>query len=410
MSYHLFVTSGPDQGRQFTLNEGERALIGRGQDAQIQLSDPHASRKHCEIRGAADGTAFVTDFESAGGTFVNGSRVDEAELNPGDVIRVGTTEIRFQLEPAAVNQTTRVSPPPQSAPKPSLGPKVEGLIGQNIGKYRVEKELGRGKNGIVFLARHVETNTPRALKILSPEIMSTDEDRQRFVRAMKAMHPVKHENVVEIINAGVHDSLTWVAMEYIEGESLTAVIERIGVAGMLDWQNAFRVALHLSRALEALHEQQIVHRNITPPNIIIRAADKVTKLGDSLFAKALQGTTAEQITRPGQLIGDLAYMPPERTRSDSQYDCRSDIYSLGATVYALLTGRPPFEADSLPELVKKIRNDEPAKPTSFQLSINSQFEGAVLKMLAKRPEDRYQTPAELRKNLEAIGRFQNIDV
>ena len=103
-------------------------------------------------------------------------------------------------------------------------------------------------------------------------------------------------------------------------------------------------------------------------------------------------------------------MPPERTRSDAPVDCRSDIYCLGATCYALLTGRPPFEGESLPEVVSKIRQAEPVKPKQFQMSINDRFQDCVLTMLAKRPEDRYENPSKLLAELDRIGLYDNLQV
>ena len=232
---------------------------------------------------------------------------------------------------------------------------------------------------------------------------------QRFIRAMKTMHPIRHPNIIRIYNAGKTGDHVWVAMEYVEGESVAAMIDRIGTVGMLDWRTAFRVCLHIARALREAFEHKIIHRNITPENILVREEDQVAKLGDMMLAKALEGTKAEQITQPGQLIGPIPFMPPERTLGSSDVDCRADIYSLGATVYALLTGRPPVEGGSLPELIMKIRDEEPQPPKHFQLSIDEMFEGIVLRMLAKRPEDRFQEPLDLVKELEHIARFQNLE-
>ena len=179
---------------------------------------------------------------------------------------------------------------------------------------------------------------------------------------------------------------------------------------MLDWRYAYRVAVHVARALEAAYEHQIIHRNITPENILVRSSDNLAKLGDMMLAKALEGTQAEHITRPGQMVGEVTYMSPERKRGASDIDCRSDIYSLGATLYTLLTGRPPFEGNSLPDLISKVRNDRPAMPKEFQLSIADMFQDTVLRMLEKRPDDRYETPKAMLKDLERIGKFQNVTV
>lgn len=175
-------------------------------------------------------------------------------------------------------------------------------------------------------------------------------------------------------------------MELVDGENMAQVIERIGTVGMLDWDYGFRVAVHTARGLEAAIEQRIIHRNITPKNILMRTSDQVVKLGDMMLAKALDGSLAKQITLPGQLVGDLAYMSPEATKDVTTADGRSDIYALGVTCYALLTGRPPFESHSIPELLDKIRNEVPETPKKYQWSINDLFEGCVMRMLSKRPK------------------------
>src|SRR5205085_1530959 len=141
---------------------------------------------------------------------------------------------------------------------------------------------------------------------------------------------------------------------------------------------------------EFAHGQHIIHRNITPSNVLVRGSDQLTKLGDLMLAKALEGGLAEQITRAGELLGDLRYMPPERARGNVKaVDPRSDLYSLGAVLYALLTGRPPFEGPSALDTIQLICRTEPVKPRKYQLAIPDLLEGIVLRMLAKRPEDRY---------------------
>jgi serine/threonine protein kinase len=229
------------------------------------------------------------------------------------------------------------------------------------------------------------------------------------VRGMKAALTLRHPNLVAVYAAGKTGSYCWLAMEYIAGENMKQVIERIGVAGMLDWRYAYKVAVHVGRALEYAHDQNILHRNVTPTNILLDAPSKVVKLGDLMLAKALEGGT--QITRPGELVGDIVYMSPERTRGiPEEIDARSDLYGLGATVYALLAGRPPFEGTTLAEKVTRIRQTPPEKPTKYQMSIPAQFEGVVLKLLAKRPEDRYQTAQELLAELTRVGKFQGVTV
>ena len=177
---------------------------------------------------------------------------------------------------------------------------------------------------------------------------------------------------------------------------------------MLDWKYALRVAYHIAKALEYAHGQKIIHRNITPQNILVQSADKVAKLSDLMLAKAKEGALAQQITKPGELLGDVRFMSPERSSGATTLDERSDIYSLGATVYALLTGRPPCEGDSLVETIKKIRGEVPEKPKKYQLVIPDLFEGAVMKMLEKRPDARHQTVSELLKDVERVAKYQGV--
>lgn len=404
----LIVIAGPDQGRVFPLQDGQTIIIGRGQNTETRLKDPAVSRTHCEVSGD-NGKVLLKDAGSTAGTQVNGKKVSTIELKPGDVIAVGATQIRYQLE-GSHEATTMVHAPP--APKAAAigGERLEDLPGKTLSHYLVGAVLAKGRSGIIFKARDTKENRDVALKVLWPEFSKNEEEMQRFIRAMKTVLPLRHPNLVALYGAGRTGSQCWMAMELVEGESVTQVIQRIGIAGMLDWRNALRVAVHVGRALDYAQEHSIIHRNITPNNILIRSADKLTKLGDLMFAKAMEGTMAQQVTRPGELIGDIAYMSPERTRGATDVDGRSDIYSLGATTYALLTGRPPFEGASLPEIITKIRTAEPVKPKKYQLSIPDLFEGIVLQMLAKRPEDRFQSPADLVTQLERVAKFQAVTI
>jgi serine/threonine-protein kinase len=263
---------------------------------------------------------------------------------------------------------------------------------------------------MVFRGTDQQKNQPVAIKVLFPEFSGDDQQKERFVRAMQTMLPIRDEHIVALYAAGKNGPYCWAAMEYIEGESLARVIERIGVAGMLDWRDAFRVAVQIGRALDTAYEHKIIHRNVTPENILQRNSDKHVKLGDLMLAKALEGTQARQVTSPGQLVGDVAYMSPERTRDQAIVDHRSDIYGLGATVYALLAGRAPFKANSLAELIRKIRDEQPTPPKKYQLSVPDLFQDIVLKMLAKDPDDRFQKPAEFLKELQAVAKYQGVNL
>lgn len=435
MKLQVVVREGANRGQVFKLVDGQTLTIGRGKDTDTVFDDVSMSRRHCKIT-AEDGKVLLTDTGSASGTFVNGEKVSEVILAVGDLITVGDTVLLLRdhqlldgqsigLASLTADEVAAEVKQSQDA-KIASGSKAEAAvepeqfaqakdpadewIGKTIHRYKISRRIAKGSTGTVFLADYSDKNEQVALKVFDLDASSDSNDRQRFVRGMKTMFPIRHPNIVRIYNAGETDGCCWVAMEYVDGESLSDIIERTGTLGMMDWPDAFRVTVGIARALEAAGEHQIIHRNITPQNILMRKSDKVAKLGDLMLAKALDGAQAKQITAAGDLVGDISYMSPERVANLDNVDCRSDIYSLGATVYALLTGRPPFEDKSLPSLMMKIRDEDPPPPKQFQLSINDMFEGVVLRMLAKRPDDRFQTPTELLRDLERIGKFNSIQV
>ena len=294
------------------------------------------------------------------------------------------------------------NPPP---PRADATPQLKDLVGKQFADYRIDKIITMGHAGMVYRGTDTKKDRAVAIKVLTPDLARSDEQKERFVRAMKTTLPINHPNIVQLYNAGKKGPFCWAAMEYIEGESLIQVIDRIGIEGMLDWREVWRVAMHIGAALSEAYDRQIIHRNVTPTNILRRTSDKVCVLGDLMLAKGLEGALAQQVTQPGQLIGDLPYMSPERTHSDGEVDCRSDLYGLGATLYALMTGRPPIDGDVLPVLVRNVREQVPESPKKFQLSINELFGDLVMRLLEKRPEDRYQTPSALIKDLNRIGQF-----
>jgi serine/threonine protein kinase len=402
MSPLLVVTGGPDRGRTFPLVAGQTLQIGRSQATATRLTDPTVSRVHCEVEW--DGHKAVVINISTSGTLVNGKTIAQHDMKPGDVIRVGSSELRFQLGPDAEATTV------PAAAKPAAPSDLGTLVGQTLSHYAIEGLIARGASGAVFRARDTNTDKTVAFKVLRPEFAAHEEDMQRFIRAMKTVLPLRHPNLVALQAAGKTGVYCWVAMDYVDGESMTQVIQRIGVAGMLDWRYGFRVAVHIGRALEYCHGQSILHRNVAPQNILLRSADKVAILGDLMLAKALEGTLAQQITRLGEVVGELGYLPPERARGTADVDGRSDLYGLGATVYALVTGRPPFPAGSVPETIAKICTAEPERPQKYHMSIPPLFQGTILKLLAKRPEERFQTATELLTDLDRVGKFAGVTV
>jgi hypothetical protein len=431
---HLVALTGPDAGQAFAVDGRSTICIGRGDECQIRLRDPSVSRVQFEIQ-FADGQATLKDAGSRWGTLVNGVKTASHILRSGDVIRIGDTELRWGTAPRA--EATTIAPalrstdplndlaapardrPPElpasdlsrladgrAAPNSSAStiPDPRRLIGQRLANYHVQRVQAESRSGIVFLALDRDSGQPVALKVFWPEWMHQPDAVGRFLRAIETMRSVRHPNLVALLDAGRTDGLCWMATEFVAGESAKQVILRVGIAGMLDWKFVHRVTCDVARALEFAASEKVVHRNITPTNILIRQSDGVAKLGDLVLAKAFEELGPDRITRAGDIVGDLPYLSPEQT-AGIRIDHRSDLYSLGATAYALLTGRPPCEGLTTADTVLKIQTQRPDPPTTFHLAVPAIFEGVVMRLLAKRPDDRFVDASHLLAELDRVEKY-----
>jgi serine/threonine protein kinase len=397
MAKRLVVVAGPDEGRSFPL-ANDTVLLGRSRATDTHLIDPHISRVHAEVKQDQD-RYLLTDLESPGGTFVNGKRVTQHVLQPGDLVRIGTTHLQFEETPTA-------KPPAPGKGRRSAG-WAQALVGKTLGNYKVGPVLARGKSGFVFHGQHVKRKLPVALKVLNPAFTQDAKAMQRFVRAMKTELPLRHPHLVRVYAAGKTGTYCWVAKEYVPGESLAAVIGRVEVAGHLDWRKVAHVGFYLGHALRYVHQRKMVHKNVTPQNILMGASLKITKLADVMLASALEEDPTKPISAAGVPSESLAYMSPERTDgSGAAVDARTDIYSLGATLYAMLAGRPPFQGSTVRELVQRIRLQAPPTFKSLGINVPAELETIIQCMLAKRPQDRFPSMREFSRHLQRFAKHQ----
>jgi serine/threonine protein kinase len=401
MQAYLRVTAGPDTGRVFHLTEGSILTIGRGEKSDTKLHDQGVARLHCQLQW--EGTDFtLIDLESVNGTFVGGNKIEQLALAQDQEFQIGATRIRLHTDGISDSQHVLAVHKPAAEPEPK--PEQPVLTGKTVSHYELGAVLARGRTGTIYKARDTRAGKDVAFKVLHPDVVRDGEDARRFKNAVTSAAELRHPNLVAFYGAGRQGDTCWFAMEYVDGEPLSKLIERFGTPKMLDWRFALSVATQIAHALEATHEKHVVHRNVSPEHILIRKKDHVAKLGDTIRAKAFEPANAGQISRPDELGGDAAYMAPERTRSDVEVDTRADVYGLGATLYALLTGKPPFEAKTVAELINHIRHDTPLPPRKFQDSIPEKFQDAVMLMLSKRPELRYQTPAQAARAFEQLAK------
>ena len=407
MSTRLHVIDGPDRGVVFHLRERDTLIMGRSRTSQLKLNDEHVSRQHCTLEGNA-GVYRIHDTASKLGTFVNGQRVEQCTLVVGDVIQIGQTRLRVVVPDVDETAAMTVGGRPTTGPASPHYQELSGLVGKTVAQYDIGEIIASGHSGLVFRAKDGEKDRDVALKVLRPDLMVGEESMNRFVRAVKTLLPVRHPNLIVILGGGRRGHYCYYAMELVEGQSLAQLIDDRGIVGMLEWKQAFCVAVQMARALEAAYARQFIHRNLKPDKILIGTKDEKAKLGGLMLAKALAGPQAAIVTAPGRIVGLSPYTPPERTWGEAEVDQRSDIYGLGATLYATLTGRTPVSGRNRQELIENIRDAQPPNPKKTQLSIPDMFEGLIMRMLAKRPDDRIQTPAALLQELERIGKFHNV--
>lgn len=300
--------------------------------------------------------------------------------------------------------------PPTVVSAPSHLANLMELAGHELAHFKVEEVIAPGHAGVVFRARDLKKDQLVALKVIAPDFPHTEAEMNRFVQACKTMLPLRHSNLVTYSGAGRTGPFCWLAMELVENNPLTESIDRLSRKDKVDWHRGYRVAVQIGRALAYAHQHGVVHRNITARNVLWRTSDKVAKLSDLGLAAALAGSNLQKLALRDKLQAELLYLPPEQTQPDCFVDGVCDIYSLGVVVYALLTGRFPLTAPTQAELVNRIREVAPARPTKLQPEIPRRLESAVLKMLAKRQEDRYQKPEDLLADLEPVGQEQGVVV
>jgi serine/threonine-protein kinase len=430
MPRRLLVIDGADRGQSFLLPETGTILIGNSRrHADVCLHDLYVSRIHCEV--AIEGEQVtVKDNNTPAGILVNGTRVPQQALQLGDVVRIGNSYLRLEEaqlpasgRPAAVRPTparavNNAAAAPAAAPGPAAQDKPAGprklpnvpadrlaeLTCHTLAHFQLGHVLGRGYSGVVFRAHDLKTKQTVALKVLAPEFPANAGEMNRLVKVLRPTLAVRHPNLVAVLGAGMTGPYFWMALELVEGESLAGVIERLRTVRKIKWRRALRVGIHMALALEALRGHRLVHGNITPKNILVPVADDdPIMLNDVALFKGLEGSVLQGKKLEEKLLAELPYLSPEHSDPEAILDDLSDQYGLGAVLYALLTGRPPFEGASPEEVLEQVRETPPVRPQQYQPAIPDELQAVVMRMLAKRPEERYLGPGPLLADLERIA-------
>jgi serine/threonine-protein kinase len=277
------------------------------------------------------------------------------------------------------------------------------VLGRTIGNYVVREKIGEGGMGVVYLAEHPRIGKKVAIKVLLPEYGHNPDVVARFFTEARAANAIRNEHIIDIIDFGeLEDRSSYIIMEWLEGRSLTTALEK---EGRFPLDRALHIAGGMGRALVAAHARGIVHRDLKPDNIyLIRRGNdpdfaKVLDFGIAKLLGQEAGAGAELKTKTGAIIGTPMYMSPEQCRG-IQVDERSDLYSFGVILYQMLTGRLPFVAEGLGELLLKHMTESPPPPRSLQPSIPERIEEVLLIALAKDPAHRFH---KVEAMLAALG-------
>ncbi len=265
---------------------------------------------------------------------------------------------------------------------------------ERLGPYVIAEPIGKGGMGHVYAAVHDETGDRVAVKALSPELAMAEGFRDRFEAEIESLKLLRHAGIVQLFGYGEQDGSLFYAMELVDGASLD---EELRAGRRFNWREATQVGIQVCRALKHAHDHGIIHRDIKPANILLDRSERV-KLADFGIAR-LFGST--QLTTAGGILGTADYMSPEQADGKPVTD-RCDQYSLGCVLYALLAGRPPFRAATLPEMLQLQRYAEPEPVRRYAPHTPQHLEKVINQMLSKTPVDRFPNTMVLAKHLEAM--------
>jgi serine/threonine protein kinase len=430
MQVNLKVIAGPYKGRIFSFTQHDSFLIGRSHDAHLYLPDDrYFSRNHCLLE-INPPRSFLRDLNSTNGTFLNGQRVTNAYLNDGDRIQCGETILVVEVTTNAssdLSETTqetlsrrpvlvmveclncgRREQAQASAPDEHLTFLCEDCrielkrSPQAIPGYDTVRLLGRGGMGSVMLGREQRTGRAVAIKTLLPEFAISDKALKRFMREIDVAAALKHKNIVQFIDRGMHNGVVYLVTEYVEGADACKLAEASG--GCLPYADGISIIAQALDALSYAHAQGYIHRDFKDQNILVsgQSPNLLAKLTDFGLAKSFTHSGMSGVTMAGEMAGTLAYMSPEQLRNFRDVKPQSDIYAVGMTAYSLLSGSLALDLtnkSSVNDTIRAIFEQPPVPLRQRAPHLPQPVCEIIDRALAKDPAQRWQTAAAMRNAL-----------
>ncbi len=379
--------------------------LGRDYDNDLVLDDPSVIGKHAVI--VLEQTQWwIRGLDNRPRLRVADKPCQSHPLSHGDRVGLGMFELEFlaascptepQRDDVALGRT-RVFDDADSLDLAGAEPASPDL---EIPGYQILGEIGRGGMGRVFRAVQISTRRTVALKIMLEGPVTSEKTKRRFEREVHIVASLRHPNIAQIYESGLHQGRYWFAMEYVDGKPLDA--REVTVA--LSLRDRLALMAKVCEAVGHAHAQTVVHRDLKPTNILI-SDDGEPHVLDFGLAKIEDpdGTSGMVLSMAGELMGTPAYMSPEQTERDpSKVDVRADVYSLGVILYQFLTGAFPYDVRGrLDEVIRHIATTDPARPSQIRKEIDDEVEAIILKAIAKRPEERYLSAKEMGQDLRRL--------
>jgi CheY-like chemotaxis protein len=268
-------------------------------------------------------------------------------------------------------------------------------LGTVIAGYRIEERIGRGGMGVVYRAEHLNLQRRAAIKIIAPDLAESEGFRERFTREARIAAALQHPNIVTVYDAGEVDGLLYLAMQFIQGEDLAAILRR---DARLRPYRAIDVCRQVASALDAAHSMGLIHRDVKPANVLIEGRNAF--LTDFGLTKRLEGTHA-QLTRAGDVVGTIHYVAPEQIEG-RKVSARSDVYSLGCLLYHCLAGQVPFALETDVAVIYAHLSEEPPKLSELRSELPEGLDAVVAKALDKSPDRRFPSCGDMISAARAV--------
>ena len=420
MAVTLSVTKGPAKGKVFTFTEHDTFLFGRVPDCHATFPNDTQVSRHHFILEACPPKASLRDLGSLNGTYVNGKKwggrkKDETpeegakhqfpvvDLKDGDKITVGQTDLSVTIEQGAAQPAVQAGMKPGELSELSPdqlfhlvfgGEKDTGLL--EIPGFVAEKELGRGGFGAVYQARRKKDGAQVAIKVMLSQADATEDAVQRFKREMEVNRQLDHQNIVRFIESGSHKGAFYFVMELCDGGSLMDLFNKN--RGPLTPEQLMPHALKALEGLAFAHSKGFVHRDIKPGNILIHKG--TARVADFGMSKNFQMAGLSGMSMTGKTAGTPVFMPLEQIKNFKYIKPVSDVFSMGATIYYLLTGAFPFEFTEKRHPMDVILNDDVVSIRKRLVSIPKVLAFAIDRSVKKMHSDRYVDASELLKALK----------